>query len=83
MTPNQKAKEIFDKYQNHFYIQITDSAAKEYSLIAVEYVLKLANPFKVSFWEKVKDELMLIPEPELTTIKQKKCHKESKKQKKN
>lgn len=83
MTPEQQAKEIFDKYQNHFYIQITDSSAKEYSLIAVDYVLKLTNPFKKPFWEKVKDELMLIPDPELPTKNKKTCHKESKKQKEN
>ena len=83
MTPNEMAKQIFDKYQNHYYIQITDSAAKEYSIIAVDYVLMLANPFKKMFWEKVKEELMKIPDPELPTKNKKICCKELKRQKKN
>ena len=83
MTASEKAKEIFDKYQNHYYIQITDSSAKEYSLIAVDYILMLANPFKKPFWEKVKKELMKMPDPEFTTKNKKICHKELKRQKKN
>jgi hypothetical protein len=83
MKPSEMAKQIFDKYQNHYYVQITIDSAKEYSLIAVEYVLMLANPFKKPFWEKVKDELMLITDPELPTKNIKICSKELKRQKKN
>ena len=83
MNPSEMAKQIFDKYQNHYYVQITNDSAKEYSLIAVEYVLMLANPFKKPFWEKVKDELMLITDPELPQKNIKICCKELKRQKKN
>lgn len=83
MNPSEMAKQIFDKYQNHYYVQITNDSAKEYSLIAVEYILMLANPFKKPFWEKVKDELMLITDPELPKKNIKICTKELKRQKKN
>lgn len=83
MNPSEMAKQIFDKYQNHYYVQITNDSAKEYSLIAVEYILMLANPFKKPFWEKVKDELMLITDPELPKKNIKVCTKELKRQKKN
>jgi hypothetical protein len=66
MTPNQKAKDIFNKYQNHFYIQITDSAAKEYSLIAVDEIINnvliginLAETWG-DYWNKVKKEIEIL-----------------------
>ena len=61
MTPKEKAKELFDKYQiagSQWYVETT----KKYALIAVDEIIQemnsvmLPNPFK-QYWNDVKQEI--------------------------
>ena len=64
MTPKEKARELFDKYQiagNQWYVDTT----KKYALIAVDeilttlYDLKFGNALveELDYWEEVKQEI--------------------------
>lgn len=61
MTPKEKAKELFDKYQDagsKWYIETT----KKYALIAVDEIMKHDNEFmqtarQFDWWLKVKQEI--------------------------
>ena len=53
MTPQEKAKELVDKYKEHI-IETDDyfinSGAKKCALIAVEEIINTASPVYDSFW---------------------------------
>ena len=64
MTPKEKARELFDKYQiagSQWYVDTT----KKYALIAVDeifttlYDLKFGNALveELDYWEEVKQEI--------------------------
>jgi hypothetical protein len=59
MTPKEKAKELFDKYQiagSQFYIDTT----KKYALIAVDEIQNICwngNEVGMNFWNEVKQEI--------------------------
>lgn len=57
MTPKEKAKELFDKYQlagSQWYVDTT----KNYALIAVDEILDiLFLPLEIDYWKQVKNEI--------------------------
>ena len=63
MTPNEKAKELVDKYYNVGDQEFDYS--KEFALIAVDEIIKamdsvmLPNPFK-QYWNEVKKEIQKL-----------------------
>ena len=59
MTPKEKAKEIISEMDN--VVGGGNYDAKEYALITVNYLIKLAKRFKdtfvIKYWEEVKKEI--------------------------
>ena len=60
ISPKEMAVELINK----FNLVVLDTAlggsnkrVKECALITVDYILKMVNPFKVSYWKKVKEEI--------------------------
>lgn len=61
MTPKEKARELFDKYQivgSQWYVDTT----KKYALITVDEILKVASFYndsqaEVTYWQEVKQEI--------------------------
>lgn len=66
MTPQEKAKELVEKYMNYFQQIITVEAAKQCALIAVEEIIN-SGPGDVdveddllsgrTYWQQVKEEI--------------------------
>ena len=61
MTPKEKAKEIFTKYQNINLTEdsmgIDDELAKQCSLILVADCIRICSYLQVKFWLQVKEEI--------------------------
>ena len=72
LTPKEKAKELFSKYQNIYLTEdsmgIDDELAKQCALIAVDELLDddvydmSEQPFekRIEYWQEVKQELLKI-----------------------
>jgi hypothetical protein len=70
LTPKQKAKELFSKYQNIYLTEdsmgIDDELAKECALIAIDEIIKIKllwfqkDTECLEFWKEVKEELLKI-----------------------
>ena len=68
LTPKEKAKELFSKYQNIYITEdsmgIDDELAKEYALIAIYEIIKIKllwfqkDTEHLDFWKEVKEELL-------------------------
>ena len=65
LTPKEKAKELFDKYQiagSKWYVETT----KKYALITVEEIISIKllwfqkDTEHLDFWKEVKEELLKI-----------------------
>ena len=59
MTPQEKAKELFDKMQFNAVYVYTNNCAKEHALIAVDEILNL-DDFSIEgreYWREVKQEI--------------------------
>ena len=63
LTPKEKAKELFDKYQiagSQWYVETT----KKYTLIAVDEIIKIKllwfqkDTKELDYWQEVKEELL-------------------------
>ena len=63
LTPKEKAKELFDKYQiagSKWYVETT----KKYALIAIDEIIKIKllwfqkDTEHLDFWKEVKKELL-------------------------
>lgn len=60
MTPKEKAKELFDKYDSFLYKEYNNLEAKKCALIAVDETLKVAfysNDEIYNFYIEVKKEI--------------------------
>ncbi len=58
MTPQEKSKELFDKYYD--YLGMPDCFAKECALIAVDEILevnKYSHNTLLNYWQEVKQEI--------------------------
>ena len=70
LTPKQKAKELFSKYQNIYLTEdsmgIDDELAKQCALIAIDEIVKIKllwfqkDTEYLDFWQEVKEELLKI-----------------------
>lgn len=70
LTPKEKAKELFSKYQNIYLTEdsmgIDDELAKEYALIAVNEIISIKllwfqkDTEHLDFWKEVKEELLKL-----------------------
>lgn len=70
ITPKEKAKELFSKYQNIYITEdsmgIDDELAKECALIAIYEIIKIKllwfqkDTEHLDFWKEVKEELLKI-----------------------
>ena len=70
LTPKQKAKELFSKYQNIYLTEdsmgIDDELAKQCALIAVDEIISIKllwfqkDTEYLDFWQEVKEELPKI-----------------------
>ena len=70
LTPKEKAKELFSKYQNIYITEdsmgIDDELAKEYALIAIYEIIKIKllwfqkDTEHLDFWKEVKEELLKL-----------------------
>ena len=68
LTPKEKAKELFSKYQNIYLTEdsmgINDELAKECALIAIDEIIKIKllwfqkDTEHLDFWKEVKEELL-------------------------
>ena len=68
ITPKEKAKELFSKYQNIYLTEdsmgIDDELAKECALIAIDEIIKIKllwfqkDTEYLDFWKEVKEELL-------------------------
>ena len=68
LTPKEKAKELFSKYQNIYFTEdsmgIDDELAKECALIAANEIIKIKllwfqkDTKELDFWQEVKEELL-------------------------
>ena len=68
LTPKQKAKELFSKYQNIYFTEdsmgIDDELSKECALIAVNEIISIKllwfqkDTEYLDFWKEVKEELL-------------------------
>ncbi len=68
ISPQEKAKELFSKYQNIYLtedsIGIDDELAKECALIAIDEIIKIKllwfqkDTEYLDFWKEVKEELL-------------------------
>ena len=68
LTPKEKAKELFSKYQNIYLTEdsmgIDDEIAKQCALIAVDEIIKIKllwfqkDTEYLDFWKEVKEELL-------------------------
>ena len=68
LTPKEKAKELFSKYQNIYITEdsmgIDDELAKECALIAIYEIIKIKllwfqkDTEHLDFWREVKEELL-------------------------
>ena len=68
LTPKEKAKELFSKYQNIYITEdsmgIDDELAKECALIAIYEIIKIKllwfqkDTEHLDFWKEVKEELL-------------------------
>ena len=68
LTPKEKAKELFSKYQNIYFTEdsmgIDDELAKECALIAIDEIIKIKllwfqkDTEYLDFWKEVKEELL-------------------------
>ena len=54
-SPKEKAQELVNTFTLSFSPNIEE--AKQCTLLAVDEILKVVNPFKVSYWKKVKEEI--------------------------
>ena len=61
-SPKEKADEMYNKMDN--VVGGGNYDAKQYALIAVDYVIRLAkrfkDPFVIKYWQEVKQEIELI-----------------------
>ena len=70
ITPKEKAKELFSKYQNIYLTEdsmgIDDELAKQCALIAIDEIVKIKllwfqkDTEHLDFWKEVKEELLKI-----------------------
>ena len=70
LTPKEKAKELFSKYQNIYLTEdsmgIDDELAKECALIAIYEIIKIKllwfqkDTEHLDFWKEVKEELLKL-----------------------
>ena len=70
LTPKEKAKELFSKYQNIYITEdsmgIDDELAKQCALIAVEEIISIKllwfqkDTEHLDFWKEVKEELLKL-----------------------
>ena len=70
LTPKEKAKELFSKYQNIYLTEdsmgIDDELAKQCALIAVNEIISIKKLWfqkdteDIDFWKEVKEELLKI-----------------------
>ena len=68
MTPKEKAKELFSKYQNIYLTEdsmgIDDELAKEFALIAIDEIIGIKllwfqkDTESLDYWQEVKQELL-------------------------
>ena len=68
LTPKEKAKELFSKYQNIYLTEdsmgIDDELAKQCALIAVDEIISIKllwfqkDTEHLDFWKEVKEELL-------------------------
>ena len=68
LTPKEKAKELFSKYQNIYLTEdsmsIDDELAKQYALSVVDEIISIKllwfqkNTEHLDFWKEVKEELL-------------------------
>ena len=68
LTPKEKAKELFSKYQNIYLTEdsmgIDDELSKECALIAIYEIIKIKllwfqkDTEHLDFWKEVKEELL-------------------------
>ena len=68
LTPKEKAKELFSKYQNIYLTEdsmgIDDELSKECALIAVDEIISIKllwfqkDTEHLDFWKEVKEELL-------------------------
>ena len=68
LTPKEKAKELFSKYQNIYLTEdsmgIDDELSKEYALIVVDEIISIKllwfqkDTEHLDFWKEVKQELL-------------------------
>ena len=68
LTPKEKAKELFSKYQNIYLTEdsmgIEDELSKECALIAIDEIIKIKllwfqkDTEYLDFWQEVKQELL-------------------------
>jgi hypothetical protein len=58
MTPQEKAKDLVDKYDNTLTYLESKSKAKQCALIAVDTVLWMASHYAtIDYWNEVKQEI--------------------------
>ena len=70
LTPKEKAKELFSKYQNIYITEdsmgIDDELAKQCALIAIYEIIKIKllwfqkDTEHLDFWKEVKEELLKL-----------------------
>ena len=70
LTPKEKAKELFSKYQNIYLTEdsmgIDDELAKQCALIAVDEIISIKllwfqkDTEHLDFWKEVKEELLKL-----------------------
>ena len=70
LTPKEKAKELFSKYQNIYITEdsmgIDDELAKQCALIAVDEIISIKllwfqkDTEHLDFWKEVKEELLKL-----------------------
>ena len=68
LTPKEKAKELFSKYQNIYLTEdsmgIDDELAKQCALLTIEEIISIKllwfqkNTEHLDFWKEVKEELL-------------------------
>ena len=68
LTPKEKAKELFSKYQNIYFTEdsmgIDDELAKQCALLTVEEIISIKllwfqkDTEHLDFWKEVKEELL-------------------------
>ena len=70
LTPKEKAKELFSKYQNIYITEdsmgIDDELAKQCALIAIDEIISIKllwfqkDTEHLDFWKEVKEELLKL-----------------------